>query len=372
MSDLETQLSGILSSVVEARSVAGVAVATGAGAPPQAVWLPEARHDEPAFLIYSLTKTFTAVLLLLLGEQGRLDLDDRLARWFPTIAEADRISLRQLLNHTAGVPDYGGLRAYHDELRATPSMPWSFERFAAETFDKGLRFEPGTGWAYSNPGYMLLKRIAEEVGGTTYASLIADRIARPLGLMSTFVPEALEDLVSLAPAASRALAADETPRDVRQHYHPGWVSHGVVASTPSEIVRFLDALFCRHLISEQSLHEMTTLVPVRVPSDAKTLASEPPSRWGQPSYGLGLMGDPASPWGVVWGHNGGEPGYSTSAFHAPGLGRVSICAIGAEEGFRAEDAVFGTFDLFVDACEPAAPQSGGADAAARRATSAQC
>jgi D-alanyl-D-alanine carboxypeptidase len=51
----------------------------------------------------------------------------------------------------------------------------------------------------------------------------------------------------------------------------------------------------------------------------------------------------------VWGHNGGGPGYSTSAFHAPGLGRVSICAIGAEEGFRAEDTVFGAFDLFVDA-----------------------
>jgi D-alanyl-D-alanine carboxypeptidase len=147
---------------VETPSVAGVALSAGAGAQPQAVWSPEISRDEPAFLAYSITKTFTAALLLLLGEEGRLSLNDRLVRWFPSIAGADQISLRQLLNHTAGIPDYGGLRSYHDELRASPSTPWSFERFAVETFHKGLRFEPGTAWAYSNPGYMLLKRIAEE------------------------------------------------------------------------------------------------------------------------------------------------------------------------------------------------------------------
>jgi D-alanyl-D-alanine carboxypeptidase len=349
VSDLHTKLSGILNSAVETCSVAGVAVAAGAGAQPQAVWSSDPSNDEPAFLAYSITKTFTAALLLLLSEEGRLSLDDRLARWFPSIAGADRISLRQLLNHTAGIPDYGGLRSYHDELRASPSKAWSFERFAAETFDKGVRFEPGTGWAYSNPGYMLLKRIIEEVGGASYASLIADRIARPLGLGRTFVPESLEDLASLAPAVSHALAVDGSPRDVRHHYHPGWVSHGVVASTPSEIVRFLDALFGRRLLSAQPLEEMTTLVPVPVHSTAKAAAKEASTRWVQPSYGLGLMGDPASPWGVVWGHNGGGPGYSTSAFHAPGLGCVSACTMGAVESFSAEDVVFAAFDLFLGA-----------------------
>src|SRR5206468_2267838 len=109
---------------------------------------------------YSITKTFTATLVLLLREEGRLSLDDPLSRWFPRIPQADRITLRQLLNHTAGVPDYGALRSYHEAVRSSPSTPWSFERFAAETFDRGLQFEPGSSWAYSNPGYMLLKRIA--------------------------------------------------------------------------------------------------------------------------------------------------------------------------------------------------------------------
>src|SRR5262249_24106993 len=154
------------------------------------------------------------------------------------------------------------------------------------------------------------------------AILISDRIARPLGLRRTFVPETLEDLYSLAPASSRDLALDGTPRYIRDHYHPGWVSHGVVASTPSETARFFDALFCRGLVSPESLQEMTKLVPLPVDPLVRPVATEPPPRRGKPSYGLGIMGDPESPWGLLWGHNGGGPGYRTSAFHAPGLGGV--------------------------------------------------
>jgi hypothetical protein len=177
VTDLKAPLSELLTTAVRGRGAASVSVIAPAGAEPQVFWLPEG-GDEPAFLAYSITKTFTAVLVLKLCEEGRLSLDDPLARWFPAIDRAERIPLRRLLNHTAGIPDYGGLRAYHDSLRATSSIPWSFERFAAETFDKG------------------------------------------------------------APVRTRAES---------------------------------------HL------------------------------RWGKPSYGLGLMGDPASPWGRVLGHNGGGP-----------------------------------------------------------------
>jgi D-alanyl-D-alanine carboxypeptidase len=269
-----------------------------------------------------------------------LALGDRLARWFPRITGSDHISLRQLLNHTAGIPDYGGLDSYHVAVRTSPSSPWSFERFAAETFDKGLRFDPGSGWAYSNPGYMLLKRIAEDVTGASYGAMIGDRIARPLGLLRTFVPESLHDLSGLAPATSRDLALDRAPREVRGRYHPGWVSHGVVASTPSDIARFFDALFCGDLLSSQSIQDMTTLVPI---GGERPMASA--SRWRRPSYGLGIMGDPESSWGRLWGHNGDGPGYTTSAFHAPDLGSASVCAMCVLEGDgKAEQIVFTVLD----------------------------
>jgi D-alanyl-D-alanine carboxypeptidase len=343
-----TQLAEILAAAAGGRGGASVAVIERAGAAPQVYCLPES-DLEPAFLAYSITKTFTAVLLLELCEELRLSLDDRLGRWFPRIAGADQISLRQLLNHTAGIPDYGGSRAYHQAVQSSPSSPWSFERFAAETFDQGLWFEPGQGWAYSNPGYMLLRRVAEEVTGVPYRVLISERIARPFGLRRTFVAESIEDLGPLAPGTSSALSPDGTPRDVRAHYHPGWVSHGVVASTTSDLVRFLDGLFRGELLSRNSIDQMTTMVAV--PTDPSDVP-EPdlPSRWGKPSYGLGLMGDPASPWGFVVGHNGEGPCYSASAFHALDIGGASVCAMGAiEEGFNAEAVVFDVLD-HVAAC----------------------
>jgi D-alanyl-D-alanine carboxypeptidase len=343
-----TQLRAILRDVLLAaareRGAASVSVIARPGAEPRTFWVPESA-SEPAFLAYSITKTFTASLVLLLCEEKRLHLDDSLVRWFPRIALADRITLRRLLNHTAGIPDYGLLRSYHDDLRSSPETPWTFERFAAETFEKGLEFEPGEGWAYSNPGYMLLKRILEEVSGRSFRELVADRIARPLALSRTFVPESIPDLEMLAPGTSRAITPDATPRDVRAHYHPGWVSHGVVASTASDIVCFLDALFRGRLLSRQSLDEMMTLVRVPIERDSGASPTSSPLRMTSPSYGLGLMGDPASPWGLIVGHNGGGPCYSASAFHAVDLGGVSVCAMGAiEESFSAEEVVAGVLD----------------------------
>jgi D-alanyl-D-alanine carboxypeptidase len=321
-----------------------VAVIERAGAEPCASWVPTSAQ-EPAFLAYSITKTFTAALILELCEHAQLGLDDRLATWCPGVPHADRISLRRLLNHTAGIPDYGAVRAYHEDVKSSPSTPWSFERFAAETFDKGLLFEPGQGWTYSNPGYMLLKRIAEEVTSASYRALIAERVARPLGLRRTFVAESIADLATLAPGTSSALSPDGAPRDVRAHYHPGWVSHGVVASTASDVVRFLDGLMRGALLSRSSLDQMMELVDVPTNPATASSVQDGASRWRRPSYGLGLMGDPMSPWGLVVGHNGGGPCYSASAFHARDLGGASVCAMGAiEDDFSAEDIVFDVLD----------------------------
>ncbi len=338
-----SQLPEVLTAAARGRGVASVAVIQRAGAAAQVSWTPES-EQEPAFLAYSITKTFTAALMLKLCEEGRLRLDDRLVRWFPRIPHADRIILRQLLNHTGGIPDYGGIRAYHEGVKSAPATPWRFQRFAAETFDKGLWFEPGQGWAYSNPGYMLLKRVAEEVTGTSFSALILERIARPLGLQRTFVAESINDLAGLAPGTSSALSPDGSPREVRKHYHPGWVAHGVVASTAAELVSFLDGLFRGELLSRHSLAQMADLVPVPTDPEASS-EQDVPSRRGKPSYGLGLMGDPGSPWGLVVGHNGGGPCYSASAFHAFDLSGASVCAMGAiEEGFSAEDLVFDVLD----------------------------
>jgi D-alanyl-D-alanine carboxypeptidase len=339
----------LLSAATRGRGIASVAVIPRTGAPIQVRWTPES-EQEPAFLAYSITKIFTATLILEFCQEGRLALDDRLANWFPHVSRADRITVRQLLNHTAGIPDYGALRSYHESLKTAPLIPWSFERFAAETFDKGLLFDPGQGWAYSNPGYMLLKRVLEEVTDASFSVLVAERIARPLGLRRTFAAETINDLAALAPGMSNTLSTDGSPRDVRTHYHPGWVSHGVIASTASDLVAFVDSLFRGALLSRHSLDQMIELV--RVPMDPETLP-DVRSRRGTPGYGLGLMGDPISPWGLLLGHNGGGPCYSASVFHAVDLDGATVCAMGAiEDDFSAEGLVFDVLDRLASRKKP--------------------
>jgi D-alanyl-D-alanine carboxypeptidase len=335
---LSDRLVADLGARVRDRGAAGIAIARGD--PPEvcAAWLPASLDREPAFLIYSITKTFTAALALVLQEEGRVSLEEPLARWLPDVPDSSRITIRALLNHTAGVPDYGGLAAYHEAVRRSPGEPWSFEDFADHTWRRGLAFEPGSGWAYSNPGYMLVKRVLELAAGERYADLVTSRICRRLGLERTFVAESIDALASLAPAASTLVSEAREPLDVRHTYHPGWVSHGVIASTPSEVARFLHALFAGRLVSERSRQELTALVPV--PAG--------PPRWKRPSYGLGVMADPDSPIGPVFGHNGGGPGYVASAFHAPRLGRggATACALCAvEEDFLAENLVLDTLAL---------------------------
>jgi D-alanyl-D-alanine carboxypeptidase len=317
------------------RGVAGVSVVPRPGAEPKSHWLPDA-EDEPAFLVYSISKTFTATCLLQLCDAGHLGLDDSLSRWFPAVDRAASISLRRLLNHTSGLPDYGRLRHYHEAVRRSPSDPWTFERFASETFGRGLAFEPGEGWLYSNTAYMLLRIILETVSGQSYSRLLVEKLFRPLGLNRSFVPETVEDLRTLAPAMSTALAEDESVRDTRLLYHPGWVSHGVVASTPSEIAHFYDALLAGRLLSRTSLDAMVELVPVppHLAPDAK----------GRPSYGLGLMGDPNTTFGLYWGHDGGGPGYQASAQHLASSG-VTVCVMaGIEKGFSAQDVAWRTLE----------------------------
>ncbi|MGC4093087.1 MAG: serine hydrolase domain-containing protein [Polyangiaceae bacterium] len=324
---------------VGGRGAAALSFVRKPGAVAESHWSPHAAV-EPAFLAYSITKTFIATCVLQLWEARQLDLGDLLSRWFPKIDRAERISLRQLLNHTAGVPDYGSLPRYHDAIKSSPSQPWSFEQFANETFRRGLAFEPGSDWSYSNVGYMLLRAIVEIVSGQSLSRLLSERVFRPLGLTRTFVPEAVADLASLAPAPSTALSKDGAARDARLYYHPGWVSHGVVASTASDIARFFDALFAGSVLSRSSLEAMTTLVAVP-PHCA-------PGVPGEPSYGLGLMGDPTTPRGPSYGHGGGGPSYQAHVHHLAGPG-ITVCVMAAiERDFDAQEVGWRVLQRLVD------------------------
>lgn len=292
-------------------------------------------------LAYSITKMMTATLCLQGVDAKSLTLEQTLDNWFPALPAADVITLRHLLNHTSGYPDYGALAAYHHAVRTSPSKPWSVDEFLAHTLAQPLLFEPGSGFAYCNVGYLLLREILQRQSGrswTQLAALLCDRA----GLLETVAMTEQPQMAALIPSVSRQVTPGGEPVDVRAHYHPGWVSHGVVAATPVDIVHFCAALFSGALISEASLAQMTTL----------TAVSKAPDCWQRPSYGLGLMADPGARWGPIFGHGGNGPGYESMVLHVPGAapGPVTVCVMcAAEVGDLAERIVFDLLDVMVDA-----------------------
>src|SRR5205823_2948641 len=112
---------------------------------------------------------------------------------------------------------------------------------------------------------------------------------------------------TLAPAYSIYLSSDGSPVEVRTRYDPRWVATGVVASTASDLVRFYDRLFAGDLIPRRLLDEMRTVV--------RASATPSNQRFVAPSYGLGLIADPLSPYGPLYGHSGGGPGYTSAALY---------------------------------------------------------
>ena len=278
--------------------------------------------EDASFYIYSVTKTLIAAAVLHQVNQGRLDLDAQIQHYWPDFPVATPITLRQILSHTSGLPDYGGLPAYNAAVRATPDEPWSAEAFLAIARTRGLLFDPGQGWSYSNIGYLALKLLLENVTGQTLQVVLNQLIFAPLALTQTFVASTLEDVAGLMPGYTSTLG--DTVQNMAQRYHPGWVSHGVVVSTASELATMMDALLTGQILDPLLVEQMAQ--PVH------SLGSHPPLT--NVGCGLGLFMDIDSPYGRVAGHNGGGPGYSIAAFHLSALaGRpTTIAAATNREG----------------------------------------
>lgn len=270
------------------------------------------------FPLYSITKTIIATLLLSMVEgEESLSLEDTVQQRLPDFPIDRPILLRQALNHTGGLPDYGALPTYHHDLRTHPGRPWSPRKFLAETMGNGLLFMPGHGWRYSNIGYMLLRQIVEDESGLPLSLLMRQVLVTPFGLNSLGVATVPADMQRLTPGYSTSLNKEGRLENVTGRYHPGWVAHGLATGNALDIARFLWLLFGeQRILVDFLLEEMLLEAPVD--------ATHPWMR--QPAYGLGVMTDPANPYGVVVGHTGGGPGYSTAAYHFPKVNGQQVTA----------------------------------------------
>ena len=293
------------------------------------------------FYIYSATKPLIATAVLHLVERGHVELDQPVSTCLPDLPgllEDERITVRRLLNHTAGLPDYGLLPEYGAEVRATPGQPWTHREFLDRTLARGLEYEPGNGWAYSNIGFMLLKLLVERVHDGNLNTVLRSEVFEPLGLHHPIVATSLADTIHLSPGFSAYLSSDGQMEDIRQTYHPGWVSHGVVIARAGDLARMIDEIV--HvggaLLTERSREVL--LAPVILPFKHPGFV--------QPAYGLGVMIDAATPFGVVAGHGGGGPGYSTGAFHFSNVNGHAITIVAITNSDRSDPGMQLVTEMF--------------------------
>ena len=192
---------------------------------------------------FSISKTLFAVVALRLAEDGVLSLD-------ATVPGCPAgVTPRRLLNHTAGVPDYGVVPAYHEAVRASPGRAWTRAEFMAHTVGASGIGPPGT-FAYSNTGYMLLREAIELTSGQPMAVLLRRFVWMPLGLPRSRLAEIWDDARDLAPGWTALWGGQQ---DAAGLYDPGWVAMRSVLAPAGEVAAVFGALRSGRLVSEAAL-----------------------------------------------------------------------------------------------------------------------
>jgi D-alanyl-D-alanine carboxypeptidase len=252
---------------------------------------------------WSFTKTVIAVAALRLVEVGKLQLD--------APRPGKRYSLRQLLLHRAGVPNYGRLQDYHWAV-ARGEDAWPRERLLEAVNAEVLDFEPGEQWNYSNVGYLFVRDAIEEAAGVPLAEALQECVLRPLRLESVRLATTRADFEAIFWTELR-------------DYDPRWVYHGCLIGTPLDAARLLHELFRGKLLRPSSvaaIFERSTILDEAIPGRP----------WKSMSYASGLMSGTMAEAGRAWGHSGGGPHSANAVYHFPDLGRpVTVATFTNEE-----------------------------------------
>ncbi|HSS01607.1 MAG TPA: serine hydrolase domain-containing protein, partial [Kofleriaceae bacterium] len=213
-----------------------------------------AAKPEMRYSIGSISKQFTAAALLLLAEDGKLTIDDKVSKYVPDLTRGDDISIRQLLSHTSGYPDY----APQDYMVPEWEKPIDARQILDRWARKALEFEPGTKWQYSNTNFVIAGLIVERVAGVPLFDLLTERVFKKLGMASV----ANSDRAKLTEADAqgyfrRALG----PLHPAPHEGPGWMyAAGELAMTAEDLAKWNIAMIQQAILSPASYRQLETEV----------------------------------------------------------------------------------------------------------------
>ena len=256
--------------------------------------------------IASVAKAFSGAVALGLVDRGLLGLDDTLAERLPALPAAwGAVSLRQLLNHTSGLPDYSASPEFRAIIQADPHHRFDSRRLLDFVAGQALEFTPGSRYAYSNSDNIAVALMAEAASGRRYEELLRTVVYRPLGLRETSLPEGYR--LPRPYLHGYAVQPPAAPEDVSTRFGASgaWASGGIV-STPDELARFMGGYAGGRLIGPAVRREQLTFVDG---------ASEPAGP-GRNAAGLAIFRY-TTRCGVVYGHTGNTAGYTQLAVGTP-------------------------------------------------------
>jgi CubicO group peptidase (beta-lactamase class C family) len=276
-------------------------------------------HDVPVrratvFKLASVTKQFTAAAVLRLVQRGRLSLDDELARFVPELPQAGMVTLRQLLVHTSGLPDY----AEDPEGQRTKSIARSSQDMVAwiARLEPKFLFEPGTRWAYSNSNYALLGVVVERVSGKSLDVFFREDLFQPAGLTRTEFDNPGDVVAHRAQGYKKAKTAPGG------YANAEWISPtipgaaGGLRTTVDDLLQWSHALFSGNVLQPATLRQM--IAPGTL-SDGRTTKFGMPEAWQRgldSDYGMGVFITNTGVGRRVW-HGGDIEGFSTWLAHYP-------------------------------------------------------
>jgi D-alanyl-D-alanine carboxypeptidase len=292
-----------------------VLAVSGSAAPPGG----KALRPTDRFHVGSITKTFTAALVLQLDQSGELSIDDPVSRWID-VPGGDAVTIEMLLGHTSGIPDFTQFDCSRD---ATSEQ--SIALVAGQPFE----FSPGTSWAYSNTNYTMLGLIADKATSRSWADLVESRFFEPLGLDDTYVwtGDAEGPTVSGAqlvcgepsePACAPPQPGFEIlPAEDGYDWSVAW-SAGAVVSTPADLAKWMTALVGGDVLDSAHRRLMTTPTRQSVASDFGQAVAELGEVSGGGTLrwvgdGLGLFVYEIGGVGTAWGHEGTINGFVANA-----------------------------------------------------------
>jgi D-alanyl-D-alanine carboxypeptidase len=307
-SDVQNQLQSTLEAYGKSAKLPGTVLAIASS---QQTWMTAIGQANVAaqtvmqptdrFRIGPISEMFIAVVCLQLDEEGVLSLGDRITNWLPAeiaqqIPESDRITIRQLLNHTSGLPELNS-EIFQQAVAANPGYRWTAQERLAVGFE-GETIPRGS-FSASAANYLLLELILERATGSSLTEALQDRILKPLNLKNTFVE--LSTQQTLTPGY-QDWNQDGSLEDVTQPLINTGLGLGGTAlvSNGPDLIQFSQALFFKdELLTVNSQQKMLSLIETR-----------------NGGYGLGIT-HTMTRWGEIWGQAGHTTGFSAALFYLP-------------------------------------------------------